>query len=83
MINNYIGTPISYRSELDMTIPSGEQSTTAQSPGSFNEKIKITREKVNSILKKRFYSERKLIYLLNSRKISNSSYLNVNSHLSS
>ena len=85
MINNYVGTPISFRSEIKLAIPSAEQSTTVHSPASFLEKIIISRDKVNSILKKRLYSQRNQIdlKLLKSSKISYSSYLNVPSHLSS
>jgi hypothetical protein len=79
-----VGTPISFRSEMEIEIPSAEQSTNVHSPGSFLNKIKISRDKVNSILKKRLFSERNCIdlKLLQSRKISYSSYLNVPSHLS-
>jgi len=85
MINNYVGTPISFRSEIKLVIPSAEASTGVDSPGSFLEKIKISRDIVNSILKKRLFSQRNSINLslLKSKKISYSSYLNVPSHLSS
>jgi hypothetical protein len=51
-----VGTPISFRSEIKLVIPSAEASTGVDSPGSFLEKIKISRDIVNSILKKRLYS---------------------------
>ena len=66
MLNNYVGTPVSFRSEIKLAIPStelAEVSTNEHSPGSFLEKIKISSDYVNSILKKRLYSQRNQVGL--------------------